>query len=484
MAEIYLAEQCSLRRQVAFKVLKSSLADDESYVQRFHNEAQAVASLVHANIVQIHEVGCIDGVHFIAQEYVPGQNLRQVLTRRGPFDVTAAVSVMRQVAAALHKAGHEGIIHRDVKPENILVATNGEVKVADFGLARIAGPGAVSLTQVGVTMGTPLYMSPEQVEGKAVDPRSDIYSFGVTCYQMLAGRPPFEGETALSVAVQHLEKKPERLENHRPDLPEGLCRVVHKMLAKDPGDRYEHAAGLLHALRELAIEGADTDWAEALGEWTVPELIALADTRVEATQRLDALMKTSALAIQRRGRYRRAAVIALMAAAFAFLTGAAAAWITREPYLLDAAQEGAATLVERRESPEAQYIYAVMLNTEPAWRSVWEHFPPEADEQNQYYARRAKQQLARLHLKNDDLDLALNLYEELAALDPAEQEFRAFGLAGQAMVYSLKGDQERSAAKVAAVWELREHLDPQMRAQIERLARNGRDALRQPPTGP
>ena len=185
---MYLAEQGSLRRQVAFKVLREALAKEEHYVRRFHNEAQAAAALVHANIVQIYEVGCLEGVHFIAQEYVAGKNLMQLLVRRGPLDIKLAVNILRQVAAALHRAGLRGVTHRDIKPENILLTSAGEVKVADFGLARVtSSDGKVDLTQVGVTMGTPLFMSPEQIEGGSIDPRSDLYSLGVTAYQMLTG---------------------------------------------------------------------------------------------------------------------------------------------------------------------------------------------------------------------------------------------------------------------------------------------------------
>jgi serine/threonine protein kinase len=253
MADVYLAEQLSLRRQVALKVLKQNLAGDEAYIRRFQNEAQAAAKLVHANIVQIYEVGCSDGTYFISQEYVPGQNLKQVLTRLGHgVDAAQAVNIIRQVAAALHKAAEQKIIHRDIKPENIMIAPSGEVKVADFGLARVVRDGeALNLTQVGITMGTPLYMSPEQVEGRPVDPRSDLYSFGVTCYHMLAGRPPFDGDTALAVALQHLNNPPKRLEAVRGDLPEGLCRVVHKMLAKKPDERYQRAIDLLKDLKNL-----------------------------------------------------------------------------------------------------------------------------------------------------------------------------------------------------------------------------------------
>ncbi|HEY2838529.1 MAG TPA: protein kinase, partial [Pirellulales bacterium] len=146
MAEVYLANQHSLRRSVAVKVLKAELAKDSSYVKRFHNEAQAAASLVHANIVQIYSVGCADGAHYIAQEYVQGQNLREWLSRNGPAQLTSAVTIMRQVSAALQKAAERGIVHRDIKPENIMLARTGEVKVADFGLARQTGDVAQNLT--------------------------------------------------------------------------------------------------------------------------------------------------------------------------------------------------------------------------------------------------------------------------------------------------------------------------------------------------
>src|SRR5207248_5089468 len=144
------------------------------------------------------------------------------------------VSIMRQVTAALAKAAEQGIVHRDIKPENIILAPGGEVKVADFGLARIMSEGdSLNLTQTGMTMGTPLYMSPEQVEGKPLDARTDIYSLGVTSYFMLAGKPPFDGATAFEVAMKHARDEPPPLASIRPDLPEGLCAVVHKRLAQD-----------------------------------------------------------------------------------------------------------------------------------------------------------------------------------------------------------------------------------------------------------
>ena len=351
MAEVYLAEQRSLRRQVALKVLKSNLAKDESYVKRFHNEAQAAAALVHANIVQIHEVGQMGGTHYIVQEYVQGQNLGQYLSRHGAADGRLAMAVMRQVAAALHRAGEQGIIHRDIKPENIMLSSGGEVKVADFGLARISGGGeALNLTRVGTTMGTPLYMSPEQAEGKTLDPRSDIYSFGVSCYHMLAGQPPFDGDTALSVAVQHVKKQPELLNSLRPDLPAGLCRIVHKMLAKGPGQRYQRAADLLQDLRTVPVEGLDEDWSSGLEDWSAAELTALPSAPAKATPRLDALMKTSSLAAVRRGRSRLFVAGVVVVMLLAFLLGAAVAWATRQPSLLKLPPREPASLIEHQET--------------------------------------------------------------------------------------------------------------------------------------
>src|SRR6476661_2223207 len=295
MAEVYLAEQLSLRRQVALKVLKKNLAGDDAYIRRFQHEAQAAAKLVHANIVQIYEVGCSDGTYYISQEYVPGQNLKQLLARLGHgVDAVQAVNIIRQVAAGLHKAAEQKIIHRDIKPENIMITPGGEVKVADFGLARVVRDGeALNLTQVGITMGTPLYMSPEQVEGRTVDPRSDLYSFGVTCYHMLAGHPPFDGPTALNVAVQHLKNEPKRLEAACPNLPDGLCRVVHKMLAKKPDERYQRAIDVLKDLKTLKIDGLDQDWAAELPGFNSADLALSTAGRLEATQQLDRLLRSS-----------------------------------------------------------------------------------------------------------------------------------------------------------------------------------------------
>ncbi len=452
MADVYLAEQLSLGRQVAFKVLKRSLAEDEAYVQRFHNEARAAASLVHANIVQIHEVGCVDSVHFIAQEYVPGQNLKQWLVRHGTADAATAVHIMRQVIAALSRAARQGIIHRDIKPENIMLAKTGEVKVADFGLARIAAEEqSVRLTQVGVTLGTPLYMSPEQVEGRVVDPRSDLYSFGVTSYEMLAGRPPFEGDSPLSVAVQHVRAEPARLEAIRPDLPEGLCRIVHRLLAKSPADRYATAPETMRALRAVHVEGLE-QWSGATEEWDTPELLALSDARSEATMQLATVMKSQARVMSKRSRSWRWGLLVVAG----MFVGAFAAWSLRPPDLLAISSP----TVELKASAMEQFWYAFKVNTEEAWLAVERNFP-QADPENRVYALKAKLRLAELYRENDQPLRAMDLYIELASVVDEEPQLAAGGLIGQVNLLTQQRQRERVNIKLAEAVPLIEKFTPE-----------------------
>ena len=251
MADVYLGLQTSLGRKVAVKVLREpSHGQRQASIERFMQEARAAASLVHGNIVQIYEVGCVDDVHFIAEEYVAGPTLKQWLHERGTLSPPQAVSVLEQVAAALERAWREKIVHRDIKPENLLVTPAGEVKVADFGLARItlAGEG-LDLTHEGTTLGTPLYMSPEQVEGRELDSRSDLYSLGATLYHLIAGRPPFESGTPLSVALAHVRETPRPLHHLRPEFPDVLTDLIDRLLSKNPDNRLPDPAALLEALR-------------------------------------------------------------------------------------------------------------------------------------------------------------------------------------------------------------------------------------------
>jgi serine/threonine-protein kinase len=207
--------------------------------------------LNHPNIVQVYTLGRDGDRRFIAMEYVQGATLKDYLVKKGTVDVALALSILRQASQAIAAAGELGLIHRDIKPENLLLTRKGQVKVADFGLCREQGSETLNLTQEGVTLGTPLYMSPEQVQGKALDHRSDLYSLGVTAYQMLSGVTPFRAETAMAVALKHLQEAPVSLAVRRPDLPPDLVALVMRLLKKKPEERYQSARELLRELTRI-----------------------------------------------------------------------------------------------------------------------------------------------------------------------------------------------------------------------------------------
>jgi hypothetical protein len=241
MGEVYLARQISLPRNVALKILKPELAGDQQYLKRFEAEAHSLAPIQHPNIVSVYAIGKQDGLHFIALEYVRGIDLRRFIEQKGALEEAVALRIARLMAAALVRASEAGIVHRDIKPENVLLTRKGDVKVADFGLARTTAQEDVRLTQTGVTMGTPLYMSPEQIQGQQIDSRSDLYSLGIVCYQMLAGEPPYRGQTAMSVAIQHVHGTPEPLSEIRPDVRPEFLAIIGRLMAKSPSDRYQSA---------------------------------------------------------------------------------------------------------------------------------------------------------------------------------------------------------------------------------------------------
>ncbi len=418
---------------MALKVLRSALASDETYVKRFQREAQAAAALVHANIVQIDQVGQTNGTYYIAQEYVQGLNLRQWTVRNGAPDLRLALAVMRQVVAALAKAAEHGIVHRDIKPENVLLTRNGEIKVTDFGLARFQRAAeSVDLTQVGITVGSPLYMSPEQIEGRPLDSRSDLYSFAVTCYQMLAGSPPFAGETPLSVALQHLNKQPEPLETHRPDLPAALCRAIHKMLAKSPEHRFQTAQELLRELRRIYQASLGDQSDEGLADWDMLGVESLPGVQPnEATQRLDELMKARAIRSAAWWRW----LVWTAAAAIAVLVGGTLAYFVARPrpVLADVAQR---LPIPRERTALIQYLDALQLGTTEAWESVINYFPEQKDE---YWVNQARRQLARIYFNRGEHDKALELFDELAAQDSQiNQQFWAFGVIGKAAILTIE----------------------------------------------
>lgn len=435
MAIVYLAEQVSLGRQIALKVLQGQFANDASYVERFQHEARAAASLVHPNIVQIYDVGQAGGIHFIAQEYVRGTNLGELLHRQRTLEPRLVLNVMRQVVSALCKAAELGIVHRDIKPENILLSHSGDVKVADFGLARIQRTGAKTLTQAGVTLGTPLYMSPEQIEGQPVDSRSDVYSLGVTCYHLIAGVPPHEGETPLAIAVKHLNVTPSTLQSVSGDVPPSLARLVHRMMEKKPADRPATPSELLQELRRLSTEAVSEGWGDGPDGWSLAEWVATAEARGESTHRLGALMQASAKL--RAVPWSLGTVGAL--AAGAALVGIALALATRpRPYLEG---NGAAAVVER-ENVWAQIYHAKMAPSEEAWEAVWENFP-NADP---YAHALAQQGLVRYYLfLRQDFAAALPPLRELSGtLTDSQTSLRAFTFAGLAIVHHRLGQLEEA----------------------------------------
>ena len=254
MADVYLAEQVTLQRNVAVKVMKPALmaASGETMLARFKQEAMMAAGLNHPNIVQVYTIGEADGLHFIAQEFVQGKDLASILKSKGVPDIGSCLHVIRQVTSALKASGAAGIVHRDIKPENILVNKKGEVKVADFGLAQLHDSSdGQNITREGMTLGTPHYMSPEQVSGKELDPRSDVYSLGVTCYQLLSGTTPFKGSSPMAIAVQHLNTLPPPLKEVNPKLPDVVCRLIHRMMAKRRSLRYQSASDVYSDLKIL-----------------------------------------------------------------------------------------------------------------------------------------------------------------------------------------------------------------------------------------
>ena len=246
MADVYLAEDVRLGRQVAVKVLRAPFADDDEFVERFRIEAQAAALLNHPNIVTVHDRGHDDGQWYLVMEYVRGETLRQRLQREGRLAPEEAASVACDLLAALQAAHERHIVHRDVTSQNVLLSDDGRVKVADFGIARI---GASALTRSGMMMGTSHYLSPEQARGLPADERSDIYGAGVVLFEMLTGRVPFAADSDVAVALKHVNEAPPRPSDLEPAIPGALEQVVLQALAKDPDQRFQTAAAFSAALR-------------------------------------------------------------------------------------------------------------------------------------------------------------------------------------------------------------------------------------------
>jgi len=264
MATVYLAIDQRLDRKVALKVMHGNLADDDEFLQRFIREARSAARLTHPGVVHVYDQGEHDGVAFLAMEYVPGRTLRDLMRERGTLSPREALDVMEPVLDALGAAHAAGLVHRDVKPENVLLADDGRLKVADFGLARAVNSATTS--QTGLLLGTVAYLAPEQVERGLADARSDVYAAGVLLFEMLTGTKPFEGETAVQVAFQHVTSEVPAPSSRAPGIPRAMDELVAEAAARDPQQRPADARELLMLVRETRhrMSAADLDSRAAL----------------------------------------------------------------------------------------------------------------------------------------------------------------------------------------------------------------------------
>jgi serine/threonine protein kinase len=248
MANVYLAEDEVLGRRVAIKILNDRHAGDDQFVERFRREAKNAASLSHPNIVSIYDRGEAEGTYYIAMEYLDGRSLKELIVARGPAPIHLAVDYARQILAAIRFAHRHGIVHRDIKPHNVLVDGEGRLKVTDFGIARA---GVSQMTEAGSIIGTAQYLSPEQAKGSPVDQTSDLYSVGVVLYELLTGVVPFSGDTPVEIAMKHLSSVPEPPSAKRADVPRDLDLVVMRALAKDQSERYQSAEEMDADLRRI-----------------------------------------------------------------------------------------------------------------------------------------------------------------------------------------------------------------------------------------
>lgn len=254
MAVVYKAKDILLNRYVAIKVLNESLSNDSEFIRRFSREAQAAASLSHPNVVNVYDVGREGHIHYIVMEYVEGPTLKEYIQENGPLPPEEAVHIASQICDALAHAHENQIIHRDIKPHNILLGYNGRVKVTDFGIARAAT--SSTITQTGSVMGSVHYFSPEQARGGVIGEKSDLYSLGIVMYEMVTGELPFDGDSAIGIALKHLQEHAVEPRELRPDLPDSVNRVIMKALEKDPEKRFSSAREMMQELQYI-LRGMD-----------------------------------------------------------------------------------------------------------------------------------------------------------------------------------------------------------------------------------
>ncbi len=284
MGEVFLAKQVSLDRTVALKTLTRELAKKEDFVKRFQREARAMAKVDHVNVVKVYAVSAWKGIHFVAIEYVDGKSVQDWLDKLGLLPVSDAVHIAVVCAEALGHAHGQNMIHRDIKPDNILLTKSGIVKVADFGLAKVMDED-VSMTQSGMGLGTPLYMPPEQArDAKYVDQRSDIYALGATLYHLLTGELPYKGDSTLELIIAKEKGKYTSAKQVRSEIPERLDLIIDKMMAKDPNHRYKTCGEVVKDLTGLGLHGQPLSFVEGaeaptmIGQPRSPTMAAMGAT--------------------------------------------------------------------------------------------------------------------------------------------------------------------------------------------------------------
>ncbi len=283
MGEVFLARQISLDRLVALKTLSKDLGGKEDFVNRFMREARSMAKLDHVNIVKVYAVDSFKGIHFVAIEYVDGKSVQDWLDKLEKFSIGDAVHIAMVCAEGMKHAHDLNMVHRDIKPDNILLTSKGVVKVADFGLAKVIDED-VSMTQSGTGLGTPLYMAPEQARSaKTVDQRSDIYALGATLYHMLTGALPYKGDSALELIMAKESGKYEPARRVRPEIPEKLDLIIDKMMAKEPKHRYETCGEIVTALGSLGIHSPALTFVDgaqptSVSSSTAPTMAAMNNT--------------------------------------------------------------------------------------------------------------------------------------------------------------------------------------------------------------
>jgi eukaryotic-like serine/threonine-protein kinase len=258
MSSVYKAHDRLLERNVALKVLHPHYGDDEEYVERFRREARSVAQMSHPNIVTVIDRGEDNGQQYIVFEYVDGENLKELIERTGPLPARRAVELALEIAEALAFAHEHGLVHRDVKPQNVLLTPDGEAKVTDFGIARSLDV-EHGVTQTGTVLGTSNYISPEQASGKPVTPATDVYSLGVVMYELLTAEVPFPGENFVAVAMKHINDPPPDLREKRPDVPLRLIAAIERALEKDPSRRFSSMDQLAWELKQCLAEMGSPD---------------------------------------------------------------------------------------------------------------------------------------------------------------------------------------------------------------------------------